>query len=62
MPCCAMYFYLDPNMYMTKYFILFLVLTCVKRLGMKRRNIIDPAASGNGGDVQPTGKPSYLHL
>lgn len=57
-----MYFYLDPNMYMTKYFILFLVLTCVKRLGMKRRNIINPAASGNGGDVQPTGKPSYLHL
>lgn len=29
----------------------------VKRLGMKRRNIRDPAASGNGGDAQPIGKP-----
>lgn len=24
---------------------------------MKRRNIRDPAASGNGGDAQPIGKP-----
>lgn len=51
MLCCVMYFYLDLNMYMIKYFIFFLVFMCVKRFGMKRRNIIDFVVFGNGGDV-----------